>query len=77
MNTLCPKMGVQQWTCSYEECNCHCKENIKKVKNMNDVNVNEVVAEDAAAAGAALNKLADDLKSKEATGETPVTASEG
>lgn len=24
-NTLCPKIGAQQWTCSKAECQCHLK----------------------------------------------------
>jgi hypothetical protein len=23
MNTLCPKVGAAQWTCTPAECNCH------------------------------------------------------
>lgn len=32
INTLCHKLGALQWTCDYDECNCHCKENIKARK---------------------------------------------
>ena len=28
INTLCPKIGMYQWTCTYEECNCHLREQI-------------------------------------------------
>lgn len=27
-NTLCPKIGAAQWTCTREECTCHLKESI-------------------------------------------------
>lgn len=27
-NTLCPKIGATQWTCTYDECTCHLKETI-------------------------------------------------
>lgn len=27
--TLCPKMGVMQWTCTKDECICHLKDSIK------------------------------------------------
>lgn len=27
-NTLCPKIGAAQWTCTYDECTCHLKETI-------------------------------------------------
>jgi hypothetical protein len=27
-NTLCPKIGAAQWTCTRDECTCHLKENI-------------------------------------------------
>lgn len=61
--------------------NCHRlihKEiNLKKENNMNDVNISETVAEDAANAGAALNKLAADIKRAEGsevpTPEVPAT----
>lgn len=29
-NTLCPKMGITQWTCTYKECTCHLKEKIEE-----------------------------------------------
>lgn len=28
MNTLCPKVGASQWSCSREECTCHLKSSI-------------------------------------------------
>jgi hypothetical protein len=28
MNTLCPKIGAAQWTCTRAECTCHLKETI-------------------------------------------------
>ena len=31
-NTICPKIGAAQWTCTKDECTCHLKETIKKIK---------------------------------------------
>lgn len=30
--TKCPKIGQLQWSCTYEECICHLKANIKQRK---------------------------------------------
>lgn len=27
-NTLCPKIGAAQWTCTKDECTCHLKDSI-------------------------------------------------
>jgi hypothetical protein len=29
-NTLCPKIGAAQWTCTFDECTCHLKESIRR-----------------------------------------------
>jgi hypothetical protein len=31
-NTLCPKIGAEQWTCTKDECTCHLKESIGVIK---------------------------------------------
>jgi hypothetical protein len=31
-NTLCPKIGAAQWTCTKDECTCHLKESIGVIK---------------------------------------------
>lgn len=31
MNTLCPKVGASQWSCSHKECICHLKGSLPKV----------------------------------------------
>lgn len=36
INTLCPKQGMWQWTCSYEECNCHLKETIERKQDVHN-----------------------------------------
>lgn len=29
MNTICPKQGMYQWSCTYKECSCHLKEKLE------------------------------------------------
>lgn len=30
--TKCPRMGIWQWTCSYDECTCHLRSTIKTIR---------------------------------------------
>jgi hypothetical protein len=55
-NTLCPKIGAAQWTCTRDECTCHLKESIPVRRRVVDLSADEMNAHAVAAFNGAARK---------------------